>query len=158
MSYSRTLTALLILFLTGACQRIPEDGVPDAAEYPKGDAAMHAVHSEELLDTMQRLNILMRNREAPVRESDEWRTEYLQSLIDLAGEVVVSAEALGKSGAGDEMDRNEQAVFHTMADRLYVEAANIEIQARNSNFMELRDAYRRLDETCSACHSLFRER
>lgn len=119
---------------------------------------MHAVHSEELLGTMQRLNILVRNREAPVRETDEWRTEYLQELIDLAGEVIIAAESLSESDAADGMDRNEQAVFHTLADRFYVEAANIEIQARNSDFTGLQDAYRRLDETCSACHRLFRKR
>ncbi len=147
---------VLLTCLAGACLRTPDDPRAGTAEHPEGEARLHAVHSEELLATMQRLNMLVRNREAPVRETDEWRMEYLQSLIDLAGEVTISAEELGKSGVEKEMDRNEQAVFHTLADRLYVEAANIEVQARHSNFMQLEDAYNRLDETCNACHRLFR--
>jgi len=156
MPYCRFLIPILILI--AGCAGTPEDETFNAAEYPKGDAKMHTVHSKKLLETMQRLNILSRNRDAPVRESDERRNEYLQNLIDTAGEVVVAAEALDKAGPEGDMDRNERAVFHTMAERLYVEAANIEIQARDSNFMELQEAYRRLDETCNDCHRLFRDR
>ena len=120
-------------------------------------AETHAEHGGRLQDTMRHLQKLMLERKAAVNKTDELREQYLKDLIDTAGEVLHAAEILVNHGPVQDLGPGQRHRFYDLADRLYAQAANVENQARQSNFMDMDEAYRRLDETCNNCHRLFRD-
>lgn len=145
-------TLPLLLALAAACS--DPAPAPDTA----ARAASHAGRGSRLLDTMQRLNSLMAQRETTAAGNDKRRNRYLQDLMDAAGEVVLTARALSRQGPSTYLEPRRRNRFYVLADRLYVEAANVEYQAQESDFRDMQDAYRNLDETCKTCHRLFRDK
>ena len=105
---------------------------------------------------MQRIRSLMEDRELTVTLIDELREDYMQSLIDAAGDLVIAAETLSLQGPVDQLNQEEEAQFRDLAGQFYENAVNLHIKAIDSNFMELEPAYTRLDNTCNQCHQIFR--
>lgn len=141
----------LLVLLAVACSHPAP--APDAA----ARAASHAGRGDRLLDTMQKLNAVVARREAAAAGSDARRNRYLQDLMDAAGEVVLAARSLSRQGPSRYLAPRQRNRFYVLADRLYVQAANVEYQAQESDFRDMRGAYERLDATCKACHRLFRD-
>lgn len=131
---------------------------PDAAKFPVGQAELHTVQSQKLRKLMQKINELSRQGDEISLQVDELRRQYMQSLIDTAGDVVYATEQMTEQKHIKTLNPVELNEFRALSNALYTEAVNIQIEARDNNFSGLDQAYRRLDETCAACHQLFRSR
>jgi hypothetical protein len=143
----------LLLFAAAAACTEPAP-TPDAAVR----AETHADRGDRLRDTMRHLKELVDERKNTVKMTDKQRAHYLTDLINTAGEVVHAAEILLNRGSRRDLGPGPRQRFYELADRLYAQAANVENQAVQSDFMDMDQAYHRLDETCRDCHRLFRIR
>ena len=134
-------TICCVLFATGAAQQRP---------------ALHGIYSEQLKTIMLRMNQLVYEREMTALQVQEVRERHLRQLLDTIAELVRSAGTLTDAVPGIELSSEDQVVFRAMAAQLYREAQNIGVLVEEKNYNALEPAYQRLNETCNACHSLFR--
>lgn len=135
------LVLLLVISSGGAGQQRP---------------ALHGIYSEKLKTIMLRMNQLVYEREMTALQVQEQREQHLQQLIDTVADLVSAAEVLTDAVPGIELSKEDQVVFRAMANQLYREAQSIGVMVEEKNYSALDPAYRRLNETCNACHSLFR--
>jgi cytochrome c556 len=143
----------VLLFAAAAACTAPVT-TPDAAVR----AEPHADSGDRLRDIMHHMKELVDVRRDTVKMTDAQRAQYLKDLVNTAGEVVIAAERLVNSGPARDLGPGTRRRFYDLADRLYAQAANVENQAKQSNFMDMDQAYHGLDETCRDCHRLFRDR
>lgn len=146
MSMRARISILLLTFLcvvagTGAGQQQP---------------ALHGIYSEKLKPIMLRLNQLVYEREMTALQVQEVREQQLRHLIDTVADLVKASEVLTDAVPGIELNKEDQVIFRSMARQLFGEAQNIEVLVEEKNYAALDPAYRRLNETCNACHNLFR--
>lgn len=142
---ARIFTVLLILLCvistTGAGQQRP---------------ALHGIYSERLKTIMLRMNQLVYEREMTALQVQEARERNMRQLINTVAELVKAAEVLKDAVPGIELKKEDQVIFRAMAAQLNREAQNIGVLVQEKNYAALDPAYRHLNETCNACHSLFR--
>jgi len=135
------LVLLLVVSISGAGQQRP---------------ALHGIYSEKLKTVMLRMNQLVFEREMTALQVLEEREQHLQQLIDAVADLVRAAETLTDAVPGIALIKEDQVVFRAMANQLYREAQAIGVMVEEKNYSALDPAYQRLNETCNACHSLFR--
>jgi len=143
---------MLLLFAAAAACTAPVI-TPDAAVR----AETHADGGDRLRDIMRQMKELVDERRNTIKMTDAQRAQYLGDLINAAGEVVRAAEILLNQGPAQDLGRGQRERFYNLADSLYARAANVENQAKQSNFMDMDAAYRSLEEACRDCHRLFRK-
>ena len=121
-------------------------------------ARLHGVHSELLRNTMQRMNLLIiDDMYRPLQLSGEDQ-EYLDALIQAAADLTFSAEILTQYIPVPELSEQQRSTFRNLAEQIYTEARNVEVNAEKENLLEMDAAFQRMEKTCVKCHSLFRER
>ena len=135
------LTFLSIISITWAGQQHP---------------ALHGIYSEQLKTVMMRMNQLVYEREMTALQVQDVRERHLRQLLDTVAELVKAADVLTDAVPGIELNKEDRVIFRAMARQLYLEAQNIGTLVEEKNYAALDPAYRRLNETCNACHSLFR--
>jgi cytochrome c556 len=118
--------------------------------------ALHGIYSEKLKTIMLRMNQLVYEREMTALQVQEVREQHLQQLINTVSELVKASEVLTDAIPGIELSTEDQVIFRAMANQLYREAQNIGIMVEEKDYSALDSAYQRLNETCNACHGLFR--
>jgi len=121
-----------------------------------GKLVPHAVSSDKLRDIMQRLNQLTYEKELAPMEIEDMRVEHVQLLIETVHELVDAAEEMTDALPGLSMSFDEQLVFRDMADQLKNEAYNVWYKAEDNDITGMDLAYQRMNNTCTACHQLFR--
>ena len=144
------LFLFICLFSAGAVYSEPE------SLDQLGELKFHAIYSEEMQDIMQRMNQLIYEKELNESQKKERRMQHLQNLIDTASELVIAAESLTEALPGFALNQMEKDVFQAMAMQLKLEAINIRIFAEMDSYTDVDLAYERLNDTCIACHELFR--
>ena len=117
---------------------------------------LHAIYSDQLKNIMLRMNRLVYEREMTLLEVQLAREQHLQQLVDTVSELVRASEGLTDAIPGIELNSEDQVIFRAMANQLKDEARNIENLVKDKNYGAVDPAYQRLNETCNACHSLFR--
>ena len=122
----------------------------------QGQPALHGIYSEKLRTIMLRMNQLVYEREMTALQVQEVREQHLKELISTISELVKAAEVLTDAVPGIELKEEDQVIFRAMANQLYREAQDIGSMVEEKDYSDLDPAYRRLNETCNACHSLFR--
>jgi len=135
------LTFLCIISVTWAEQQQP---------------ALHGIYSKQLRTIMLRMNQLVYEREMTALQVQEVRERQLRQLIDTVADLVKAGEVLTDAVPGIELNREDQVIFRAMARQLFQEAQNLGTLVEEKNYAALDPAYRRLNETCNACHNLFR--
>lgn len=116
----------------------------------------YGIHSKHLHEQMLQLNALVSYSQQPTIPLDHDSVAYLKKLIDTVGEVVKSAQTLKQMDPDGDLGTEQVSTFNALAEQLYIEAVNIEINARDMKLEEMDKAFRNLNETCIACHSMFR--
>ncbi len=116
----------------------------------------HAIYSEELREIMRRMNQLVFEKELNELQKMEARVQHLRNLIDTVNELVVASESLTEALPGFELSHEEREIFYAMAKQLQIEANNIRKTAEETDYTYMDIAYQRLNDTCAACHELFR--
>ena len=110
-----------------------------------------------------RLKIIMDNLYASAHESESSGQEQniskdeMADLIEAVEELLFNAELMTSGTSEFGLDEKELVTFRALAGQLYTEALNIQQLAKNYDYRLIEPAYRRLNQTCAACHSLFRD-
>ena len=130
--------------------------VVSAAGAEQQRPVLHGIYSEKLKTIMLRMNQLVYEREMTALQVEEVREQHLQQLIATVADLVKAAEVLTDAVPGIELNKEDQVIFRAMANQLYREAQNIGVMVEEKNYAALDPAYQHLNETCNACHSLFR--
>ena len=116
----------------------------------------HVVYSEKLRDIMQRLNQLVYKKELSRENKEALRTQHLEDLVYSVNELGFAAIMLREALPGFDLSTEEKDIFHAIAIQLQKEAENIKEMAEQNDTVNMERSYKRLNDTCSACHELFR--
>jgi len=156
----KSLIVLFLLFFVAISVINFQNNIvtPEEDEY-----LLHAESSERLLSIMEEISTLAsRNSiEEPVKLTEEDMTD----LIEASEELLFYAELMSIKVPANVSEENQNVVFSAMASKLYSEVLNIQQITKNYNLQItdhseqyiLDDAFRRLSQTCNACHQLFRD-
>ena len=134
---------------TTAYSEIDSSITPEKLEF-------HVVYSEDLRDIMQRLNQLVYKNELSELHKKELRSQHLEDLVYAVNELGFAAIILQDALPGFELSTEEKDIFHAIAIQLQKEAENIKEMAEINDTVNMERSYKRLNDTCSACHELFR--
>ncbi|MBL1141551.1 MAG: cytochrome c [Proteobacteria bacterium] len=137
--------AFLFILSLGICL-IP---YAETTEIIEGDIfKLHVIQSKKIQEIMQRLSLSL--------YEDELTMEQINELFDTSTELLIAAKNLNQALPGIELTVTEKNVFENVAKQLQIEANNMGYMAQNNDKEGLQMTYQRLQETCIACHELFR--
>jgi cytochrome c' len=134
---------------TTAYSEIDSSITPEKLEF-------HVVYSEDLRDIMQRLNQLVYKKELSELHKKELRSQHLEDLVYTVNELGFAAIILQEALPGFDLSTEEKDIFHAIAIQLQKEAEIIKEMAEQNDTVNMKRSYKRLNDTCSACHELFR--
>ena len=132
-----------------AYSEIDSSVTPDKLEF-------HVVYSEDLREIMQRLNQLVYKKELSELNIKELRNRHLEELVYTVNELGYAAIFLQEALPGFNLSTEEKDIFHAIAIQLQKESVNIKEMAEQDDTVNMERSYKRLNDTCSACHELFR--
>ncbi len=135
----KTFISLLLSF-----SLIPINSIAD----PEQPLKLHVIYSKNIQDIMHRLS-------SSVYE-EELTMDQINILFDNASELLVAAKRLNQALPGIELTVTEKSIFENVARQLQIEANNLGYMATNNDKEGIEITYKRLQETCVACHELFR--
>jgi cytochrome c556 len=115
----------------------------------------HAIYSEELRKIMTKISGHLYGAEKSKSEKII-HGENLEELIDTLNELMSAAINLRQALPGFELNNEEKTIFKAMVIQLQAEANKIKILAKADNYHDMEESYQRLNDTCAACHELFR--
>lgn len=147
------IVTILVLFLNLLATGIanPDSDTPDKNEILK----FHAIYSEEIRVIMNELNESIYEAETSKTEK-ELHEQSLEHLIETANDLIFATLNLKQALPGFNLTNEEKDIFQAMAMQLQLEASNIRTQAETDNYLAIENSYQRLNDTCAACHELFR--
>jgi cytochrome c556 len=109
---------------------------------------LHVIYSENIQEIMQRLSLSVYDKELSM--------EKIEILFDNASELYLAAKGLKQALPGFDLSVSEKNIFENVARQLQIEANNLGYMAQNNDTEGLQMVYKRLNDTCVACHELFR--
>ena len=109
---------------------------------------LHVISSEKIRGIMQRLSLSVYEEKLSMDEIHE--------LFDNASELLLAAKKLNQALPGIDLTVTEKNIFENVARQLQIEANNLGYMAQNNDKEGVEITYKRLQETCIACHELFR--
>ena len=117
---------------------------------------LHTIHSDQLRQTMLRLNELAYEREYTELSLDRLRARQIEALVNEARALVDNASRLPDILGQEKLTEEEQITFTAVARQLYSETLQIQADIQANRYDNLTDRYRHLQRICNACHKLFR--
>lgn len=155
MSYlMKSISIGLFLFFSPAVYVHPQE--PAFTDGGIRNPALSAIHSDQLRRIMLRLNELAYEREYTELGLDRLRAEQIDSLVTESKTLAGNADRLSEILTQGELTAEELITFKAIANQLYSEALRIQADIHANNFINVDKGYRRLRQTCNACHNLFR--
>jgi cytochrome c556 len=130
--------------------------IPDPAT-KSSKAVLRSLHSEDIRRIMGRLHALAYEREYTELELDRIRLENLEALALAAADLVQIAGQLPQLLPDNQLSDEEQVTFKAMANQLHNETLQLLNTDSGNSYRDLKSGYRRLQQTCAACHNLFRD-
>lgn len=118
--------------------------------------ALSTIHSDKLIQSMRRLNELAYEREYTELGLDRLRADQIHALVRETEILVNKAKNLSEIVTGGQLTSEERITFRAIASQLHTEAVSLQTAISANNFVNVDAGYRRLQETCNACHNLFR--
>lgn len=109
---------------------------------------LHVIQSEKIQTIMQKLSLSLYEEELTI--------EQINELFDHASELLLAAKKLDEALPGIELTVPEKRIFENVARQLQIEANNLGYMAQNNDKEGIQMTYKRLNDTCIACHELFR--
>jgi hypothetical protein len=120
--------------------------------------SMHAMSSEKLRVIMQDMYTSAYRSGVPDLQNSRISDDQMADLIEAVEELLFHAELLTTGEPAVKLDATELATFRAMAGQLYTEALNLQQLTEYYDYHAIEPAYKRLNETCIACHNLFRSK
>jgi cytochrome c556 len=87
---------------------------------------------------------------------DELSMQQIGKLFDNTSELYLATKKLTQALPGFDLSETEKMIFENMARQLQIEANNLGYMTQNKDKEGMRIIYKRLNDTCIACHELFR--
>jgi signal transduction histidine kinase len=150
-----SLALLFILLFTAVSISVNDD---EENEY-----LLHAESSERLITIMQQLFSLAKG--SSIEEKTKPTEDDMLDIVEAVEELLFYAELMSVKVPATELEESKSVIFSAMAGQLYDEVLNIQqlttnydlhiIDNSQQNLFD--DAFRRLSQTCAACHQLFRD-
>ncbi len=134
----------LLLFFASLTIAATEEPDPEQESIMK----LHVIHSKNIQNIMQRLSLSLYDEELTMDQINE--------LFDRASELLLSAKKLNQALPGIELTIPEKSIFENVARQLQIEANNLGYMAQNNDKEGVKITYERIQNTCIACHELFR--
>jgi len=138
-----------LISISPAYTEIDSPTTPEKLEF-------HVIYSKDLRDIMQRLNQLIYKKELSELSKKELRNQYMEELVYTVNELGYAAIFLQEALPGFDLSTEEKDIFQAIAIQLQKEAENIKEMAEQNDTVNMDRSYKRLNDTCSACHELFR--
>lgn len=120
--------------------------------------SMHAMSSEKLRVIMQNMYSSAYRSGVPDIQDSKISDEQMEDLIEAVEELLFHAELLSTGEPSVPLNDTELATFRALAGQLYTEALNLQQLTEYYDYHAIEPAYKRLNETCIACHNLFRSK
>lgn len=155
------LFAFMVLFISvAACG---DNSGPENAEMTDPSTvqqkhSMHAMSGEKLRMIMQDMYSSAFRSGVPDLQDSKISDEQMADLIEAVEELLFHAELLSTGQPGVKLDETELVTFRAVAGQLYTEALNLQQLTEYYDYHAIEPAYKRLNQTCIACHNLFRGR
>ncbi len=154
--------ALLLFFLISSTSTTY--GLDDNSSPDRNDPIAHAESSERLTKIMRRLFSVV--HEERIQENLELTQDDMSDLLEAVEELIFYSELMSAKVPDSELEVNDQVIFRALANLLYDESLNIQQLTKNYNIDHtdsskdniFYDATERLNQTCAACHQLFRDK
>jgi cytochrome c556 len=109
---------------------------------------LHVIQSEKIQAIMEKLSLSL--------YEEELTMEQINKLFDHASELLITAKDMNQALSGIELTVSEKRIFENVAKHLQIEANNLGYMAQNNDKKGIEITYKRLTDTCVACHELFR--
>lgn len=133
------LLACLLLLLS-ACQ------VADVSQ------DTHFLVSDELRKIMQRMALLVHERQLTYQEIEDLRIHQAVAISEATDRLVAVTDSLAVNGSLSVVEINE---FTGMSRRLRDEARLLKNMSRHGTAEELKEVFRRMESLCTGCHERF---
>ena len=98
------------------------------------------------------------NSGVPDLQDGKISEEKMADLVEAVEELLFHAEMLSTGQPSVKLNETELATFRAMAGQLYTETLNLQQLTEYYDYHAIEPAYERLNQTCIACHNLFRDR
>lgn len=147
---------VLMSLLLVACA--PKSGSwQSLGEVERTSPSLHGVADQRLRDLMLKIDsLVMSEKEMTEIQRDLYRKKYTQKIRESAQMISNNAAAVRASLPFLPLNTTQQAAFLILADRMEVQARNIENLAAANHSDQIPDVLNPLAVTCRACHQLFR--
>jgi cytochrome c556 len=151
--YLKTLLLTSTIFLTTSSLLLAND---DPTKLETGRTILNAIHSDEIKNIMQRLNMLIYEREYTELELQQLNKKQIEMLAKEAIALSKTAADLPNITSLSKLTDEEQLTFNAMANQLRDIATELRIESDANH--ETDAVYIKLQSTCNTCHQLFRDR
>jgi hypothetical protein len=121
-------------------------------------AGLHAVENQRLNGLMVRMNGLLRESIRTALETETEGREAEREMAEAAGTLASTVDSIVATLPSLNLDRNSQTTFMALAERLRDQADSLREDARLRRMDVFRDTLDEMENTCSACHALFRKK
>ena len=148
------LAACVLIAACGQPQRVVDLPMPPRST---GTAVMHAVHSGELREVMQRLRGASFERLPQELDDSSREQAYLQEASSRARDLALEAGRIDAIVDQIGLTADQQQVFLALAERLRTRALELRTQADLRQTRLIHATREEIDETCTGCHTLFRD-
>ncbi len=153
-------TLLFILFATTVTLTYSQDN----KNTPDKNYLHHDEPSERLVTIMRRLFSSVHDER--IEENLAFTETDLVNISEAVEELLFYAELMSAKVPETNLEKNDSIIFSAMANQLYSESLNIQQLAKGYNLDHtnnekdniLYDAFERMNQTCVACHQLFRDK
>lgn len=142
-----------IIFIT-TCPLLFANDVPEKLE--TGKTILNAIHSDEIKTIMQRLDILIYEREYTELELHKLNKKQIELLAKESVALSKIAADLSNIDSLKKLNDEDQLTFNAMVSQL--SDITMELKKESDANHETENIYIRLQSTCNTCHQLFRDR
>lgn len=151
----RPALVCLVLSLAAGCSANPRSMPADQLQNT-GKPALHAIMDERLRTLMAQMNALMFEQIRTEVELDHERRLKSGKIAEAARQLQHSIEQIQQVRPGLNLGHDDEAAFAGLATKLKSEAQQIESLAASGKLNELKPLLAETEQSCMACHSLFR--
>jgi cytochrome c556 len=134
----------ILFFLAFSAIINAETITPESDEILK----LHVIQSKKIKTIMEKLSLSLYEEKLTMKQ--------INALFDNASELLIAAKNMNQALPGIELTVAEKSIFENVAKQLQIEANNLGYMAQHNDKEGIEISYRRLQDTCVACHELFR--
>ncbi|MEX2470380.1 MAG: hypothetical protein WD396_11545 [Pseudohongiellaceae bacterium] len=145
----------LSMFL-GACTQVDRTAVP--ADRSLRDEALHALMAQRIDGLYRRIEVLAHDQNRTLPELDEARQRTTNEIAANADTLSEYAAELTDLAATLDLSTANRQRFLALSGRLQDASDNVVLASAEGSSRSLTEAITGLQETCAACHSLYRDR